>query len=457
MANSKKDSKKDWLDRLLDLHARMGSTFQAEHEAAWQQLVKLLNSKGKTWNDIPELLEIVRKRRAPPVPPQAPAPQPPIGDPLGGGELFKGIQAVTRQFLSLDPDEYVVITLWATATHVARRFMHTPRLVLRSGVRGCGKTTTLDLLNGIVAYPQKSDNMTAAAFFRLTNMGDTDWGPTVLIDEVDNLGLLNDPLFRAALNSGYRQGGSIQRTIQNVVVPFKTFAPVVLAGIGAVPLPLARRSITIHLQRDPQAPLHLRRFDSLNAEQIEMFAMIKAHLAVWAKDCVPASDPPMPRELTGSQADNWRVLVAVGDACGVGELAREVAARMSRHLDEDFEVLLLRDIRDLFDQKHTDRLASAVILAHLNQLPHGLWSDWQGKDGIEVPRPLTIGIMAKLLAVFRIRPRTIWPLQRSADSKSSRGYLRSQFEDAWRRYCDGAEPEADTATQSGKIRQLRGD
>jgi hypothetical protein len=164
-------TKKDWLDRLFDLHARLGSKFQGEREAAQRQLVKLLDSKSKTWNDIPELLEIARKRRAPPAPPQAPAPPPPIGDPLGGGELFKGIQAVTRQFLSLDPDEYVVITLWAMATHVARRFMHTPRLVLRSGLRGCGKTTTLDLLNGIVAYPQKSDNMTAAAFFRLTQHG----------------------------------------------------------------------------------------------------------------------------------------------------------------------------------------------------------------------------------------------------------------------------------------------
>jgi hypothetical protein len=161
-------------------------------------------------------------------------------------------------------------------THVARRFMHTPRLVLRSALRGSGKTTALDVLNGIVACPQRSDNLSAASFIRLTNLGDNDWGPTVLIDEVDNLGLLTDSFFRAALNSGYRQGGSIQRTIQNVAVTFKMFAPVTLAGIGAVPLPLTR-------------------------------------------------DPRMPRELTGSQADNWRPLIAVAAACGVGEIAREVA------------------------------------------------------------------------------------------------------------------------------------
>jgi hypothetical protein len=65
----------------------------------------------------------------------------------------------------------------------------------------------------------------------------------LLLDEVDNLGLLTDPVFRTALNSGYRRGGTIDRTIRNQPATFETFAPVVLAGIGTVPLPLARRSI----------------------------------------------------------------------------------------------------------------------------------------------------------------------------------------------------------------------
>jgi hypothetical protein len=248
--------------------------------------------------------------------------------------------------------------------------------------------------------------------------------------------------------------GAVSSTIQNVVVTFKTFAPVVLAGIGAVPLPLARRSIIIDLKRDPQAPLHLRRFDRLDVEQTELFLLLTVNLAHWAKDCALTRDPPMPRELTGSQADNWRPLIAVADACGVGVIAREVAVRMQQDLDEDFEVLLLRDIRDLFDQKRVDRLASAAIVGHLNALPHGLWSDWRGKDDTEAPRPMTTAIMAKLLAVFRIRPATIWPLGRNADSKSSRGYHRHQFEDVWKRYCP--EPGADTPTHSSKIRQLRG-
>jgi hypothetical protein len=85
-----------------------------------------------------------------------------------------------------------------------------------------------------------------------------------------------------------------------------------------------------------------------------MFALTLAHLTVWAADCMLANKPPMPERLTRGQCDNWRPLIAVADACGpqIGELAREIAVRMCQNLDEDFEVLLLRDIRDLFDPRH---------------------------------------------------------------------------------------------------------
>lgn len=104
---------KDWLDRLFVLHALLGSSAEGERVNAWRLLDKLLKHHGKTWNDIPGLLAAVQERRS--APSQAPSPPPPTGDPLTGGELFERIQAVFQDFLSLEPDEYVVITLWAMA------------------------------------------------------------------------------------------------------------------------------------------------------------------------------------------------------------------------------------------------------------------------------------------------------------------------------------------------------
>jgi hypothetical protein len=306
--------------------------FEAESAECLRQINKLLKQHGKTGNDIPELLNIVQKRRAPPSPPQAPAaPPPPPGDPITGLALFEGARAVFREYVSLEEHEYTVCALWCMHAHVYGQFMHTPRLILSSPVRDCGKTTVLDVMGELVPYPKKSANMTGPTFFRWT-----DWRPTVLLDEVDNLGLLNDPVFRTALNSGYRRGGTIDRTIKNQPVTFKTFAPVVLAGIGTVPLPLARRSIVIKMKRDPKAAINLRQFDILDESQIEMFSLILAHLTAWAADCKLDRKPSMPERLTGGQCDNWRPLISIADACGpeIGELAREIAVKMCKNLDE---------------------------------------------------------------------------------------------------------------------------
>lgn len=442
--------KKDWLDRLFDLHSLMIST-TSDNEAAEcrKKINKLLQQHGKTANDTAELLAIVLGRRKSARPPPPP-PQPPSGDPITGLMLFEGIRAICKEFLSLEEHEYVVLTLWCMHAHVFSRFLYMPRLILRSAVRECGKTTTLSVVEGFVPNPKKSDNMTAATFFRFTDLG-----LALLLDEVDNLGLLTDRVFRMALNSGYRRGGTIDRTVKGQPTTYRTFAPVVLAGIGTVPLPLAHRSIVIRLNRDPKAPSNRKQFDDQDEKQAEMFALSRAAFAAWERDCELATKPPMPEQLTGGQCDNWRPLIAIADACSpeTGELARGIAVRMCQGLDEDFEVLLLRDIRDLFDLKRVDRLSSAAIVEHLNLLPHGLWADWRGKQDTDTPRPMTQGIMSKLLAPFGIRPKTVWPPHRNADSRSSRGYYRHQFEDAWRRYCQA---EGDRSTRGSNVKSLRG-
>jgi hypothetical protein len=56
-----------------------------------------------------------------------------------------------------------------------------------------------------------------------------------------------------------------------------------------------------------------------------------------------------------------------------------------------------------------------------------------------------------MLKDFKIKPQTIWPPKRTSDSKSTKGYQRSQFEQAWRMYCD----DADTSAQPSNVKGLR--
>lgn len=51
------------------------------------------------------------------------------------------------------------------------------------------------------------------------------------------------------------------------------------------------------------------------------------------------------------------------------------------------------------------------------------WGDWYGK-------PLSARTLGKLLHPFEIKSRTV----RFSDGSTAKGLLRSQFEDAWKRY-----------------------
>ena len=79
----------------------------------------------------------------------------------------------------------------------------------------------------------------------------------------------------------------------------------------------------------------------------------------------------------------------------------------------------------------------------------GMWSEWRGPKDDQQPRKLSQGELAKLLAPFRIKPRTVWPIGPRIGS-SKKGYRREWFEAAWSAYC----PEAGTTAQPNKTRHL---
>ena len=90
---------------------------------------------------------------------------------------------------------------------------------------------------------------------------------------------------------------------------------------------------------------------------------------------------------------------------------------------------LLADLRDLFTTTRADRLATAVIVRHLRTLEDRPWADCaQGQ-------PLTPRRLAQLLDGFRIKAKQI----RQGDA-TRKGYVRSDFTEAFRRYLPGPTP-----------------
>jgi len=206
------------------------------------------------------------------------------------------------------------------------------------------------------------------------------------------------------------------------------------------------------VRRDGQR--ELRRLDKDHADTKADLNIAYRMMFAWARDAELNSDPAMPVQLRNRPADNWRPLIAIADAFGAAWAARAREAAIAfagEHQDEDAAVVLLRDIRDIFDGRRVDRLPSKAIVDRLNNADDAMWSEWRGIHGNQQPRKLSQGELAKLLEPFQIRPRTIRTSSDASGKPTAKGYYRTQFEAAWRSYCKNDV----TPSQPRNIRHLR--
>jgi hypothetical protein len=428
-------------DKLRKLFAMLGQHNDGEFDNARQKISDLLAREQRSWRAFVDSLFSASSRTWSNW--HDPAASNPAINPL---DL---VHHLLGRYLEMTPHQFVAVSLWIAHTFVYQRFTVTPRLMVTSPVRGCGKTTLLDLLEALCLRPLKSDSITAASIYHAVDRDH----PTLLIDEADNLGLAFNGVLRAVLNSGHRRGGKITRYHSGQARSFSTFAPVAVAAIGTLPLPVMHRSIVIHMERrDGRRPL--TRLDTEDPDTKADLNIAYRMMLGWAREAELTSDPIMPAPLRDRQADNWRPLIAIADAFGAAWAMRAREAALSwagQHHEEDAAVVLLGDIRDIFEQIGLDRLASQTMVDHLTAADDAPWAEWRGMNGNQQPRKLSQADLAKLLEPFQIRPRTIRTSAAASGRPTLKGYYRAQFEAAWRSYCkDGVTP-----SQPKNIRHLR--
>jgi hypothetical protein len=420
--------------------AALGSSDPNERAEARRNMKELLARHRKNWNDLVDVLGATSHEAW-----ASDASDDPPRDP----DLLGLIHYLLEEYVALRPHEYIAVSLWTLHTHVYSRYMHTPRLALRSPVADCGKTTLLDILSRLTARADKFDSITTAAIYHLIDATH----PTLLIDEADNLGLALQPngRLRAVFNSGHRRGGTVAILERSSTRRYSTFAPLAMAlpdMFGTLPRTLNSRCVTITMERH-SGQRELRRFDVNHPDR----ALDDAYrqILLWRRDAELNLEPEMPARVRNRFADNWRPLLSIAESLGWSTQAREAMITFAHEFqDADVKILLLSDIRKVFDARKVDRLPSKTMLGAL----HGLdadWNEFRGVRGDQQPHKLKDSELANMLREFRIRPRTIWPSNRTAKSKSAKGYRRSQFEEAWRAYC----AEDGTAAQANNIRNLR--
>jgi hypothetical protein len=396
----------------------------ARHRESWAGLVnELCSISPAAWVS----------RSAPP----SPSPDPERVNPLAL------IYHLIGEYVDLREHERVAVSLWAIHTHVFRFFPVTPRLALRSPAPDCGKSTLLNILVKLVLQPQKFDSASAAAINFIIDRSH----PTLILDEIDNASLTSSSngRLRAILNSGHSVNGKATIMVQGEPREFSLFCPVAVALpdiVSGLPRTLNSRSITIALQR---SALKLKRLDLVRPDPA--LGVCHQQIRLWVEDLHPLEpDPEMPATVKNRFADNWRPLISIADALGWGDRAREAMLTFANELqDADCKIALLGDIKKVFDVSGADRLASAELLGSLHDLDASDWTEFYGVRGEQQPHRLKAGELASMLRSFGIRPQV-----HRAGKKTARGYLRKQFEDAWRRYC----PETVTPKQASKIKDM---
>jgi Protein of unknown function (DUF3631) len=343
---------------------------------------------------------------------------------VDGARLLDDLAGVITRHVGLPEGGADAVALWAVHTHALDAAAMTPLLAITSPTPECGKSTLLGLVGKLALSPLPASNITPAAVFRAIEK----WRPTLLIDEADTFLRDNNEL-RGVLDSGHgRDSAFVVRTVGDDHEPrhFSTWAAKAIALIGDLPATLASRSIHVEMRRlassETVEPL---RFDK--ASHLSPLARMAARWAADNIDALKESDPIMPEGFANRRADNWRALLAIADRVGAQwpERARQAASLLDRpDAGQTTGLMLLADIRSLFDQRGDDRLSSAEIVEYLGSLDGRPWPEF-GRSH----KPITANQLARLLKPFKVFTSTI-----RQGTTTAKGYALADFIEAFSRY-----------------------
>ena len=346
-------------------------------------------------------------------------------EPVEGQALLKAIEDTVTRYVALSPEQVPPLVLWTLFAHAHDAFEISPLLAITSPDKGCGKSTVLAILGALVPRPLPSASITPSAVFRVTDC----FKPTLLLDEADTF-LGDAEGLRGILNSGHmRSQAFVTRVVGEdfQVCMFSTWTPKAIAMIGELPATLADRSITIRMKRRS----HKETTQRLQLHKLAELEDLRSMAARWAQDRMEElrfAEPVIPDCITRDRIrDNWRPLLAIADLAGDewSRRARESASRLAAlaAADASCGIVLLGDLRALFQSTGEDKLGSEEILLHLHRMDEREWPEWRNRGPISAQQVAGI-----------LRPFGIPPAKWKRGGVTGRGYFRADFEDAFSRY-----------------------
>lgn len=348
----------------------------------------------------------------------------PWHEPIQPAALLTEISNTIKRFIVCSPETAHAATLWIAMTWFIDVIAIAPLAVITAPEKRCGKSQLLFLLGRLVNRPLSASNITTAALFRSIDA----WQPTLLIDEADAFLRENEEL-RGIINCGHtRDSAKIIRVVGDDFTPtaFNVWGAKALAGIGHLSDTLMDRAIVLELRRK----LADEKIERLRHAEPHLFQTLTAKLARFSQDYAEAiqqARPDLPQTLHDRAQDNWEPLLAIADIAGSEwpRLARTAAMMIATQEEssQSIGIELLSDIQEIFEIQNLDRIGSAELIQQLCADEEKPWATFNRGASIK-PRQI-----AKQLKDFSISSHTI-----RLGFTTAKGYLKSQFADAFARY-----------------------
>ena len=351
----------------------------------------------------------------------------PWPDPVDPAQLLDELSVTIHRFIVMDDEQADAVALWVVLTWFIEVVKVAPLIIANAPEKACAKSLLLELIGRISAKPLSVSNLSTAALFRSVEM----FGLTLLIDEADTFIRANDDL-KGLINAGHtRAHAFVLRLVGDNHEPkrFSVWGAKALAGIAMekhLPDSTMSRAIVINLRRK----LPHETVERLRHADTELFEGIASKLARFADDYasqVRWARPTLPDELSDRAQDNWEPLLAIAECAGPEWVRRATAAALKLSDDASQAVStgneLLADIRQAFESKQVEKIRTTELIDALAA------DDEQGWATYNRGKPITPRQLAKLLAGYGIRPKTV-----RFGSHTPKGYERSQFADAFARY-----------------------
>lgn len=245
-------------------------------------------------------------------------------------KVLRAIETLFDRHLHFQSQEdHDAVVLWTATQWLASELQSFGRLYFQSGEPGSGKTAAMELVCKLSREEIILITPTPAVVYRVIEK--LNEPPTIGIDEADTIwGKAGSASSKSELlgvvNSGYKAAGSVWRARgTDDVGKFRTYAPIVLAGLGTLPDALYTRCVTIPMEKAGK-DVKLTPYDEMSHGHL--FAGVRDHLESWSlsvrHQIRNGGRPDMPEGVVGRPAEVWYGMIKVADLAGTewGERAR---------------------------------------------------------------------------------------------------------------------------------------